>query len=34
MIKAEVRGAGGTDSNGNFTFNLSPYKPFTVVEAN
>ena len=22
MIKAKVRGAGGTDSNGNFTFNL------------
>ncbi|HFI4797269.1 TPA: beta-N-acetylhexosaminidase [Elizabethkingia anophelis] len=34
MVKAKVRGAGGTDSNGNFTFNLSPYKPFTVVEAN
>ncbi|WP_407517767.1 beta-N-acetylhexosaminidase [Elizabethkingia anophelis] len=34
MIKAKVRGAGGTDSNGNFTFNLSPYKPFTAVEAN
>lgn len=34
MVKAKVRGAGGTDSNGNFTFNLSPYKPFTAVEAN
>ncbi|HAY3536617.1 TPA: beta-N-acetylhexosaminidase [Elizabethkingia anophelis] len=34
MVKGKVRGAGGTDSNGNFTFNLSPYKPFTAVEAN
>ncbi|ATC37047.1 beta-N-acetylhexosaminidase [Elizabethkingia anophelis] len=34
IVKAKVRGAGGTDSNGNFTFNLSPYKPFTAVEAN
>ncbi|WP_278552776.1 beta-N-acetylhexosaminidase [Elizabethkingia bruuniana] len=33
-VKAKVRGAGGTDSNGNFTFNLSPYKPFTAVEPN
>lgn len=31
-IKARVRGAGGTNSMGNFTFNLSPYKPFKVVE--
>lgn len=31
-IRAEVKGNGGTESSGNFTFNLSPYKPFTVVE--
>ncbi|OPC32260.1 beta-N-acetylglucosaminidase [Elizabethkingia meningoseptica] len=32
-VLAKVRGAGGTDSKGNFTFNLSPYKPFTNVES-
>ncbi|MDE5538118.1 MULTISPECIES: beta-N-acetylhexosaminidase [Elizabethkingia] len=32
-VRAKVRGAGGTDSKGNFTFNLSPYKPFTNVES-
>lgn len=31
-IRALVRSVGGTDSNGNFTFNLSPYQPFTVSE--
>lgn len=31
-IRAQVRSVGGTDSNGNFTFNLSPYQPFTVAE--
>lgn len=31
-VRAEIAGKGGTDSYGNFTFNLSPYKPFTVVE--
>ena len=31
-VKAEVSGQNGTDSYGNFTFNLSPYKPFTVAE--
>lgn len=31
-IRAEVAGKGSTDSYGNFTFNLSPYKPFTVIE--
>ncbi|MBF0647392.1 beta-N-acetylhexosaminidase [Dysgonomonas sp. GY75] len=31
-LRAEVAGKGGTDSYGNFTFNLSPYKPFTVIE--
>jgi hexosaminidase len=32
-IRAEVKGLNGTESFGNFTFNLSPYKPFTVVES-
>lgn len=32
-VRAKVRGAGGTDSKGNFTFNLSPYKPFISVES-
>lgn len=31
-LRATVRGAGGTDSNGNLTFNLCPYQPFMVVE--
>lgn len=31
-VRAEVAGKGSTDSYGNFTFNLSPYKPFTVTE--
>jgi len=31
-IRAEVAGKGSTDSYGNFIFNLSPYKPFTVSE--
>lgn len=31
-IKARVRGAGGVDSKGNFTFNLSPVKPFDKIE--
>lgn len=31
-VRAKVRSVGGTDSNGNFTFNLSPYQPFTVAE--
>lgn len=31
-LRAHVKGQNGTDSNGNFTFNLSPYEPFTVVE--
>lgn len=31
-IRAKVRGVGGTDSKGNFTFNLSPTKAFSVVE--
>ncbi|MCC8145739.1 MAG: beta-N-acetylhexosaminidase [Bacteroidales bacterium] len=30
-VRAEVAGTSGTDSYGNFTFNLSPYKPFTVT---
>lgn len=31
-VRAYVKGQNGTDSSGNFTFNLSPYKPFSVVE--
>jgi len=31
-IRALIRGNKGTDSYGNFTFNLSPYKPFGRVE--
>ena len=31
-IKARVRGAGGVDSRGNFTFNLSPTLPFNRTE--
>lgn len=31
-LRAEVAGKEGTDSFGNFTFNLSPYKPFTKAE--
>ncbi len=31
-VRAKVRGKGGNDSYGNFTFNLSPYIPFSVVE--
>lgn len=32
-IVAKVKGDKGTDSYGNFTFNLSPYIPFKVVES-
>ena len=31
-VKAEIAGTNGSDSSGNFTFNLSPYKAFTVIE--
>ncbi len=31
-IRISARGKGGTESYGNFTFNLSPYKPFSVIE--
>lgn len=31
-LRAEVKGQGGTDSYGNFTFNQTPFLPFTVVE--
>lgn len=31
-VKAKVRGVNGTDSKGNFTFNLKPSEPFMVVE--
>jgi len=32
-LRAEVKGIKGTDSNGNFTFNLSPFDRLDVVEA-
>ncbi|MNR14991.1 hypothetical protein D3C85_1314950 [compost metagenome] len=32
ILRAEVAGDKSTDSKGNVTINLSPYKPFTVVE--
>lgn len=32
-IRAEVKGNEGTESYGNFSFNLSPCQPFTVVES-
>ncbi|MEG1616914.1 MAG: beta-N-acetylhexosaminidase [Bacteroidales bacterium] len=32
-VRAQVKGKNGTDSYGNFTFNLSPYQPFTETEA-
>lgn len=32
-VRAKVRGVGGKDSQGNFTFNLSPDIPFSAVEA-
>lgn len=31
-IRAKIKGDKGTDSQGNFTFNLCPYTPFVVVE--
>lgn len=31
-LRAEVQGKDGTDSSGNFTFNLSPFQPFTTVQ--
>ncbi len=31
-IRAVVKGKDGTDSYGNLTFNLNPYKPFSVIE--
>ena len=31
-VKARVRAVGGTDSKGNFTFNLSPAIPFNKIE--
>ncbi|WP_199748364.1 beta-N-acetylhexosaminidase [Pedobacter sp. KBW01] len=31
-LKAEVKGIGGTDSNGNFTYNLSPFDRLNVAE--
>ncbi|CCH00082.1 beta-hexosaminidase [Fibrella aestuarina BUZ 2] len=33
VLQADIAGATGTESTGNITFNLSPYKPFTAVEA-
>lgn len=32
-LRAEVSGYQGTESYGNVTFNLTPYNPFTVIEA-
>ena len=32
-IVGKIKGNIGTDSFGNFTFNMSPYIPFKVVEA-
>nr|WP_262910939.1 beta-N-acetylhexosaminidase [Sphingobacterium sp. SRCM116780] len=32
-VMAKVRSVGGTNSYGNFTFNLSPYQPFTIAES-
>lgn len=31
-LRAEVKGQGGTDSYGNFTFNQSPFRPFMEIE--
>ena len=31
-LKATVKGKGGTDSYGNFTFNLCPYEHFSILE--
>ena len=31
-LRAKIKGKGGSDSAGNLTFNLSPYKPFTAIE--
>jgi len=31
-LKAEVKGIGGSDSNGNFTYNLSPFDRLNVAE--
>ncbi len=32
VVRALVKGDGGTDSYGNFTFNLSPFAAFSVIE--
>lgn len=31
-VRATVKGINGVNSYGNFTFNLNPYKPFSVIE--
>jgi len=31
-LRAEVKGISGTDSHGNFTYNLSPFDRLNVVE--
>ena len=31
-VRAMVKGKDGVDSYGNFTFNLSPYQPFSIIE--
>lgn len=31
-LRAKVKGQNGADSNGNLTFNLSPYIPFSAIE--
>ncbi|MEI7736856.1 MAG: hypothetical protein WCI49_15415, partial [Ferruginibacter sp.] len=34
ILQADIAGATGNDTRGNITFNLSPSRPFSVVELN